>query len=90
MPVGLTGELVIAGVGVVSGYLDQPKDAPSAFLEDPFGAGRAFATGQVARWRSDGQLELAHRPRPTSEGLASPVVSPPVHHIEGLDPRVLS
>ncbi len=57
VPVGAPGELVIAGEGVVAGYLDDGGDA--GFIRDPFASGRALRTGERARWRPDGQLELA-------------------------------
>ncbi len=52
----VVGELLIAGEGVAAGYLD--PDAPDdRFVADPFGAGRAFRTGQRVRRRPDGRLE---------------------------------
>jgi non-ribosomal peptide synthetase component F len=56
VPVGAPGELVIAGEGVVAGYLDDGGDA--GLIADPFAGGRALRTGERARWRADGQLEL--------------------------------
>jgi non-ribosomal peptide synthetase component F len=56
--VGVPGELLIAGTGVAVGYVDA-DDSAECFIADPFAPGRAFRTGERARWRADGQLELA-------------------------------
>jgi acyl-CoA synthetase (AMP-forming)/AMP-acid ligase II len=72
VPVGVPGELVIAGEGVVAGYLDDGDDA--GLIPDPFASGRALRTGERARWWADGQLELAARgrcPAPPAPGGAS-------------------
>ena len=61
-PVGVWGELWIGGAGVARGYLGRPDDTRARFLDDPFHAGgRVFCTGDRARRRSDGALELAGR-----------------------------
>ncbi|MGH8994516.1 MAG: non-ribosomal peptide synthetase, partial [Acidimicrobiales bacterium] len=57
VPVCVTGELLIAGDGVASGYLHRPELTAEAFVDDPFGPGMAYRTGQLARWRPDGRLE---------------------------------
>jgi len=57
VPVGVTGELVVAGLAVALGYLGE-EDA-TAFRRDS--AGRRFATGDLGRRRSDGAIELAGR-----------------------------
>jgi amino acid adenylation domain-containing protein len=57
-PVGVTGELLIAGDGVTSGYLGRPELTAQTIVDDPFGSGRAYRTGDRARWWPDGQVEL--------------------------------
>jgi amino acid adenylation domain-containing protein len=59
VPVGVTGELLVAGDGVASGYLNRPGLTAEAFVDDPFGRGGAYRTGELARWLPDGRLELA-------------------------------
>jgi amino acid adenylation domain-containing protein len=58
MPVGVTGELLIAGDGVASEYLGQAELTAQAFVDDPFELGRAYRSGDLARWLPEGQVEL--------------------------------
>jgi aryl carrier-like protein len=61
VPVGVVGEVHIAGVGVARGYLGHHPRMSTAFRPDPWptepGAGM-YATGDLGRWREDGGLEL--------------------------------
>jgi amino acid adenylation domain-containing protein len=59
-PIGLTGELVIGGAGVALGYHQQPELTKERFREHPE-LGRYYRTGDQARWRPDGTLELLGR-----------------------------
>ena len=59
-PVGVTGELCIAGAGVGRGYINDPAQSRQRFLPDPFSrqAGhRLYRTGDLARRRADGAIE---------------------------------
>ena len=73
---GEIGELALSGDGVVSGYLDDADLTAGRFLRrsNPAGDSRIFLTGERARWRSDGLLEL-HGPAAKHVALANQVGS---------------
>lgn len=61
-PVGVAGELCIAGAGVGKGYLNRPALTEEKFVPDPFVRGeRMYKSGDLACWRADGRLKYLGR-----------------------------
>lgn len=64
VPVGVLGEVFIAGRGVARGYHDRPRLTAQAFRPDPWSdepGARMYRTGDLGRWREGGGLELIGR-----------------------------
>ena len=59
--IGMPGELCITGKGLARGYLNQPELTEEKFVINPFGEGRMYHTGDLARWRPDGNIEYLGR-----------------------------
>lgn len=60
-PIGVTGELCIAGDGVGAGYLNRPELTAEKFIDNPFGKGKLYKTGDLAYWREDGNIVYVGR-----------------------------
>ncbi|UNY98308.1 amino acid adenylation domain-containing protein [Zhouia spongiae] len=64
IPVGIPGELCIAGIQVARGYLNQPDLTRKKFIKDPFSKdpnSRLYKTGDLARYLPDGNIEFIGR-----------------------------
>ncbi|HWI63133.1 MAG TPA: amino acid adenylation domain-containing protein, partial [Symbiobacteriaceae bacterium] len=59
VPIGVPGELYIGGDGVARGYLNRPELTAERFLQTPHG--RIYKTGDLCRFRPDGQIEYLGR-----------------------------
>ncbi|HET8891758.1 MAG TPA: amino acid adenylation domain-containing protein, partial [Candidatus Angelobacter sp.] len=61
-PIGVPGELHIAGDGLARGYLNRPELTREKFAANPFTAGeRMYKTGDLARWLDDGNIQYLGR-----------------------------
>jgi len=63
-PIGVPGELYIGGDGLARGYLHKPDLTAGRFVADPFSQvpdARLYKTGDLARYRSDGNIECLGR-----------------------------
>jgi tyrocidine synthetase-3 len=62
LPVGVTGEISISGVGLSRGYLNKPELTAEKFAAHPFEVnGRVYKTGDTGRWLPDGNIEFIGR-----------------------------
>ena len=61
-PIGVSGELCIAGYGLAEGYYKDQKLTYEKFIANPFKKGeRLYKTGDMAKWLEDGRIECQGR-----------------------------
>ncbi|MBZ5522272.1 MAG: amino acid adenylation domain-containing protein [Acidobacteriia bacterium] len=63
-PIGVAGEMYVGGAGVARGYLNRPELTAERFIADPFSTdphARLYKTGDLARFRPDGNIEYLGR-----------------------------
>lgn len=66
LPIGISGEIYIAGHGVAMGYLNNPRLTWERFIDDPFVYSHSpnekmYKSGDLARWMPDGRIEFSGR-----------------------------
>ncbi|MBU8567942.1 amino acid adenylation domain-containing protein [Virgibacillus pantothenticus] len=60
-PIGVVGELCIAGDCLSVGYLKNDELNNMKFIDNPFHNGKMYKTGDLARWLPNGELEFIGR-----------------------------
>lgn len=62
VPIGVTGEICLAGVGLSWGYLNEPELTSEKFILSPLEENRQiYKTGDLGRWLSNGEVEILGR-----------------------------
>jgi acyl carrier protein len=62
VPVGVAGEIYLAGVGLARGYYNRPELTAETFVDNPFQPGRKmYRSGDLGRWLSNGEIEFMDR-----------------------------
>lgn len=61
VPVGVVGEIYLGGAGVCRGYLNQPELTRERFVDNPWGQGVLYRSGDLGRYRGDGEIEYLGR-----------------------------
>ncbi|MEH2169754.1 MAG: amino acid adenylation domain-containing protein [Nostoc sp.] len=64
VPIGVSGEIYIGGLGVAKGYLNRPEITAQKFIPNPFSDepnARLYKTGDLGRYLADGNIEFLGR-----------------------------
>ncbi len=62
VPIGVVGELYLGGIGLARGYYNQPELTEKFFVSNPYDkTERLYKTGDLVRWRQDGNIEYIGR-----------------------------
>jgi len=61
LPIGSCGEIFIGGKGISRGYINAAELTLEKFIENPFGEGRLYKTGDLGRYNNDGEIEYLGR-----------------------------
>jgi len=60
-PIGIPGEICIAGSNLTDGYLQRKELTDQKFIDNPFGEGKLYKTGDLGCWTSGGEIEFLGR-----------------------------
>lgn len=61
VPIGVVGEIYISGIQVGLGYIGKPELTAEKFLDNPFGKGKMYKSGDIGRWTFDGKVQCLGR-----------------------------
>jgi amino acid adenylation domain-containing protein/non-ribosomal peptide synthase protein (TIGR01720 family) len=64
VPLGVTGELLVGGLGLARGYLNNSALTDEKFVDNPLNkknVARLYRTGDLGRWLPDGNIEYLGR-----------------------------
>lgn len=61
VPIGVVGEIYISGIQVGEGYLGKPELTREKFLQNKFGDGKMYKSGDIGRWTFDGKVQCLGR-----------------------------
>ena len=61
VPIGVVGEIYISGIQVGEGYLGKPELTREKFLQNKFGEGKMYRSGDIGRWTFDGKIQCLGR-----------------------------
>lgn len=61
LPIGVVGEIYISGIQVGYGYIGKPELTSEKFLDNPFGPGKMYKSGDIGRWTFDGKVQCLGR-----------------------------
>jgi amino acid adenylation domain-containing protein len=61
VPVKVVGEICIAGESVSRGYINRCQRTMECFIDNPFGKGKLYKTGDLGRFQEDGTIEIMGR-----------------------------
>ena len=61
LPIGALGELCVGGAGLARGYLNRTELTQDKFIDNPFGEGKIYKTGDLARWLPNGEIDYRGR-----------------------------
>jgi len=94
MPIGAVGELCVAGSALAHGYYNNPSETAAAFINNPFGPGKLFRTGDLGFVDQQGNVFLNGR-KDSLQKIAGQRVSPTeiksaIESFEGVDIAVVA
>lgn len=61
LPIGITGEICVAGSGISNGYLNNEEATAKNFIKNPFGNGYLYKTGDLGKFNENGKIDYVDR-----------------------------